>query len=208
MKKRISLALISICMLLSFPFTTVKATDFAGKESKYIKLCSSSKLTSREQKTCKEFNTYLSQKNKDLQKESNDTKKEIEDTKETIETISKEIDELEKKMSSTQQELTYIETSIKNLNDEIAEKQSLLEKRLYSMQTTINSPFFASIIFGSESITDLFSRLMSLKEITSNDTELIDGLESDMQEVKKQEATLQSTKQTLNSQKQEQASLL
>lgn len=207
MKKRISLALISICMLLSFPFTTVKATDFAGKESKYIKLCSSSKLTSREQKTCKEFNTYLSQKNKDLQKESNDTKKEIEDTKETIETISKEIDELEKKMSSTQQELTYIETSIKNLNDEIAEKQSLLEKRLYSMQTTINSPFFASIIFGSESITDLFSRLMSLKEITSNDTELIDGLESDMQEVKKQEATLQSTKQTLNSQKQEQASL-
>ena len=130
MKKRISLALISICMLLSFPFTTVKATDFAGKESKYIKLCSSSKLTSREQKTCKEFNTYLSQKNKDLQKESNDTKKEIEDTKETIETISKEIDELESYMDYSRDylmtysglELVYKRYLIQNKERVVLEK--------------------------------------------------------------------------------------
>lgn len=207
--KKLSITFISICLLgtLTLHPTQVNATDFSGKESKYIKLCSSSKLTSKQQKTCKEFNSYLSKKNKELQADTKDTKNEIKETKESIEDISKEITTLENKIASTQEELKYIETSIKKLNNEITEKQELLRERLYSMQTTVNSNFFASVIFGAQDFNDLMRRIISLKEITNYDNQLIEELQNDMNEVEKQKQTLTSMKQTLTSQKAKQDDL-
>ncbi len=74
-KKKLSIGLITLSLITTFSLTTLtKAEDFTGKEEKYIKLCSSSKLTNKQQKTCKEFNTYLNDKNKQLNKESKETK--------------------------------------------------------------------------------------------------------------------------------------
>ncbi len=56
-KKTILLSLMTVCLSvgLAASLTTVNAVDFDGQENKYIQLCSSSKLTSSQQKTCKEF---------------------------------------------------------------------------------------------------------------------------------------------------------
>ena len=47
-KKKLSIGLITLSLITTFSLTTLtKAEDFAGKEEKYIKLCSSSKLTNK-----------------------------------------------------------------------------------------------------------------------------------------------------------------
>ena len=93
MKKKIVASLLSLSMLACAFASTyiVNATDFEGQEAKYIKLCSSSKLTSNQQTTCKEFNSYLYEKNKELKQEASQAKKEAEDTKDDLAKIADKI---------------------------------------------------------------------------------------------------------------------
>ena len=66
--KRIFLTALATSMLVGITTTPapVEATDFSGQEDKYMKLCSSSNLSSSNLQTCKEFNTYLKEKNQDF----------------------------------------------------------------------------------------------------------------------------------------------
>lgn len=48
--KRICMSLLSLCLIATLTYQPIHAEDFAGQESHYIKLCSSSKLTSKQQK--------------------------------------------------------------------------------------------------------------------------------------------------------------
>lgn len=197
-KKRIPIIIITLCLITGvFTYTQyAKAEDFAGREEKYIKLCSSSKLTSSQQKTCKQFNTYLSKKNKTLNQESKNAKKESQKTEESIEEVAEEISQLDKKVTSAKNELSYIQTNIKNLNTTVTEKKEALSQRMYTMQSMTNSYSYISFLFGAESFSDFFSRLMSLEEITSYDNELIKDIKEDLEEIEKQEAT---TKELTNS---------
>ncbi len=191
-KKKISIGLITFSLIATCSLTTLitQAEDFAGKEDKYIKLCSSSKLTNKQQETCKEFNTYLSNKNKQLNKESNETKKEVKQTIETIENLEKELQESAQKISEAQKELTYINNSIQSLNKEVEKKKKLLEDRLYSMQTSLNSNMLMTYLYSSESISDFFRRVTYVNEITSYEKEIIEELKNNINEVEKQKKTL------------------
>lgn len=208
-KKHFFTILISLCLIIVFSFTYhhVEAQDFAGKEDKYIKLCSSSKLTKNQQKTCKEFNTYLNNKNKKLSQQTQDVKEDVKDSKNSIEEIAQKIVEVDNKISSAQKELNYVQKSIDNLNKQVTDKSEKLEERLYAMQTTMNSNMYTTYIFGAQDFTDLVARLINFKEITSYDNELIDQLNESIAEVEKQQATLKELKASLEKDKESQTSL-
>ena len=76
--------------LVTIP-TPVQATDFSGQEDKYMKLCSSSNLSTNNLNTCKEFNTYLKNKNKELKSQVSDSKSKVSDTQNSLNSISSEI---------------------------------------------------------------------------------------------------------------------
>lgn len=207
-KKKLSIGFITLCLTTAFAFTSIRtqAEDFAGQEDKYIKLCSSSKLTNSQQKTCKEFNTYLNKKNKELSEESDQTKKEAKQTKETIENLEKEIAEYTKKIDDAKKELTYVNNNITSLNKQITEKKKLLEERLYSMQSSWNSNMWISYIYNSESITDFIRRIINIHEITSYENDLVKQLNADLTEVEKQKSTLSLLKQSLEKEQAKQKS--
>ena len=88
--KKLFISTLGVCTALSlfiFP-TTIKATDFEGQEDKYMKICSSSNLSNSNLNTCKEFNTYLKNKNQELKNQVNDTKNEASNTKANIDSIT------------------------------------------------------------------------------------------------------------------------
>lgn len=198
-KRKLFIGLTTICLTTAFSFTTLntKAEDFAGKEDKYIKLCSSSKLTNKQQKTCKEFNSYLNKKNKELSQEANEAKKDAKDTKETIEELEKQIQEYTKKINDAEKELTYVNNNIKSLNEQVTKKKALLEDRLYAMQTSWNSHMWISYIYDSESLTDFIRRIININEITSYENELVNELNESIAEVEKQKSTLSLLKESL-----------
>lgn len=208
-KKKITVSFLSISLLTCLLGVSyhVKATDFEGKESQYIKLCSSSKLSNSQQKTCKEFNSYLYDKNKELKEEASQAKEEAQNTKKDIAQIAQKITEIDTKIESAESELNYIQKNIEKLKKEVQEQSEKLQERLYSMQTTLNSNIFTTYIFGAETISDFMSRVINIKEITNYDNELIDQINENIKEVQKQETTLKNLKASLEDDKKEQASL-
>lgn len=179
-----------IISVFSISLYETHAENFAGQESKYIKLCSSSNLTTKQQKTCKEFNTYLNDKNKKLNKEAKKAKENIKETKATLKELEQQVKDTEKRIKEAQEEITYVNNHMTKLNKEMKEKDALLQERLYAMQTSFNSDMFISYLFSSNSFGDLFQRIMNIKEITSYEQELIDELKNDIKEVEKQKSTL------------------
>ena len=151
MSQKVKLCFLSLCLFFTFCISTLStyATDFKGKEEQYIKLCSSSKLTNSQQSTCKEFNTYLQDKNKKLSEASANTKKEAQETQNSLENIEEQLEEYAIKIKETQNEIIYINHSIDIYSQEINEKNQLLEDRLYAMQVSLNSNMFVSYILNS-----------------------------------------------------------
>lgn len=208
-QKKIFIGFFTLCLMTAFSlsYISVQAEDFKGQEEKYIKLCSSSKLTDKQQKTCQEFNTYLKDKNKELAKDTKETQKNVKNTENTIQDIIKQMTDLEAKAASTQKELKYIQDSIESYNKNITKKQKTLEERMYAMQTTMNSGIYVSYLLGAEDFTDFMSRAANFKELTQYDNDIIEELTNAMKEVQKQQDTLKILKESIEQDKLAQAEL-
>lgn len=207
--KKIGLGFIAICTALTMIVnsTSTKAIDFSKKEDYYIKLCSSSRLTTNNKKVCQDFNTYLKKKNIQLKKDIKETQSDLKNTKGDINEISHKIENLNKEISSKQKEINYLLTSISNIKKNIEKKENEMQKRLYTMQSYYNSNSLIDFIFGSSSFTDFFSRINSVKDITSYENELVDELTQQKKELDKQKTTLEDAKSSLQSQKSSAVSL-
>lgn len=208
-QKKIFIGFFTLCLMTAFSlsYISVQAEDFKGQEEKYIKLCSSSKLTDKQQKTCQEFNTYLKDKNKELAKDTKETQKNVKNTENTIQDIIKQMTDLEAKAASTQKELKYIQDSIESYNKNTTKKQKTLEERMYAMQTTMNSGIYVSYLLGAEDFTDFMSRAANFKELTQYDNDIIEELTNAMKEVQKQQDTLKILKESIEQDKLAQAEL-
>ena len=208
-QKKIFIGFFTLCLMTAFSlsYISVQAEDFKGQEEKYIKLCSFSKLTDKQQKTCQEFNTYLKDKNKELAKDTKETQKNVKNTENTIQDIIKQMTDLEAKAASTQKELKYIQDSIESYNKNITKKQKTLEERMYAMQTTMNSGIYVSYLLGAEDFTDFMSRAANFKELTQYDNDIIEELTNAMKEVQKQQDTLKILKESIEQDKLAQAEL-
>lgn len=174
--------------LVTIP-TPVQATDFSGQEDKYMKLCSSSNLSTNNLNTCKEFNTYLKNKNKELKSQVSDSKSKVSDTQNSLNSISSEISALNDQIAEKQKEIEYLQTSISNLEASIAKKEEEVKERMYSMQSYNNNNSYIDFIFGASSFTDMFARIDSVNEITSYDDELVAQLADEKEQVETQKAT-------------------
>lgn len=207
--KKLFISALGLCTFLSVVFvpTPVEATDFSGQEDKYIKLCSSSNLSSSNVNTCKEFNAYLKDKNKDLKNQANESKNKISETQANLDTLSNEISTLNDEIAQKQAEIKYLETSIANLETSIAKKEAEVKERMYSMQSYNNSNTYIEFIFGATNFTDMFARIDSINEITSYDDELVEKLSEEKEEIKVQKATVVTAKANMESQKQSKQSL-
>ena len=69
------------------------------------------------------------------------------------------------------------------------------------MQAYYNSQTLFTFLFGANGLSDFFSRLNSINDITSYENELLDELEQQKSELAKQKDTLVTAKSNLQSQK-------
>lgn len=208
--KKILISAMTVCTSLSLIMgacTTVKAIDFSKDEDRYIKLCSSSRLTRSNQSVCKKFNAYLKEKNANLKEDIKDSQSDIENTKNDIASVKEKISSINTKIEAKEKEINYLLKSISNLEDDIQTKQDQMRDRLYTMQTYYNSHSLIDFLFGASDFTDFFSRLNSINDITSYEKELVEELTEQKKELDNQKATLLDAKAALQSEKESAATL-
>lgn len=187
--------------------TDVSAADFEGNEDKYYELCSSASLNSTQQKTCKEFNSYLADKSVQIKADISEGNKQLDVTKASIQEIEAKMKTLEADIAQKESEIQYLQTAISNKQNEITIKENQLKERLYVNQSQVNSNMYINFIFGASSFSDLLSRIASINDLTEYDNDLIESIKSEKAELDKQKGTLESAKSYLVVQKTEQSTL-
>ena len=200
-KSLIYILSLSIALSLVIKTSDVQAIDFSKNESKYAKLCSSSNLTQSNQKVCEDFNAYLKKKSDQLKNELNKYQSNLNSTNKEISKLEGQLSDINSQISSTQKDITYLENSIKKIQNNITKKESEMYERIYIMQAYYNSQTLISFLFGANGLSDFFSRLNSINDITAYENELLAELSKQKSELAKQKETLVTAKANLQSQK-------
>lgn len=201
--KKLLICILSLSIALSLVIKTkdVKAIDFSKKEAYYAKLCSSSNLTQSNQKVCEQFNKYLKDKNKKLKEEIKDHQKDLSETNNEIDKLEGQLSDINSKISATQNDIDYLQRSISIITKNISEKEKEMHERIYVMQAYYNSQTLLTFLFGANGLSDFFSRLNSINDITSYENELLKELESQKITLDTQKQTLLTAKSNLQNQK-------
>lgn len=207
--KKILIYIMALCISLSVVIkpNDVQAINFEKEESKYAKLCSSSNLTQSNQKVCEDFNAYLKKKNNQLKQELQDQKNDLKDTNKEIAELEGQLDDINSQISKTQGDIDYLQNSINKIQKNITEKEDEMYERIYIMQAYYNSQTLFTFLFGANGLSDFFSRLNSINDITSYENELLDELEQQKKELDKQKQTLVTAKNNLQEQKNKKTTL-
>lgn len=186
MKKSISI--ISVLTILIFLFQV----NFAFATS-----------TTELQNEQAENNKEIKQQQEDLkevQANKSKTVTEIEQISTQISEYEDEIEELDGKISTIASKIKTAEGKIKESEKEYAKQQSLLNERLITMYENGDSSYL-DFILSSESLTDILSNYFLVSELASYDTELLEKIEKQKNEIQEQKNELESSKTELNTTK-------
>ncbi len=160
----------------------------------------------------------------DLQTRQEELKEQITSSNEELEGVQGEISEnleqlqrLNEKIETSQQELEVLNTKIDNLLTQIDEvekklnvteeqykkRKQLLEERLVQMYKSGDIEYL-EVILSSKSISDFLSNYFLITELANYDTELLESVEKQKNEIELEKTKLDKTRQEYASMKQNQ----
>lgn len=204
--KKILFYVLSLSLVFSLCInpTSVKAVDFEGNEDYYIEKCSNYTYAQNAGKqTCNSFMSYLKNKNTQLKQNIKDTTSSIRDTEQELTQIKAQIDTLNADIAAKEEEISFLNNAIAQLEADIKERETELRDRMYTTQSQINSNSYVEFIFGSQNLSEMFSRLETLNELTNYDKELVRGLAQDKENIETQKQTVVDAQAVLAQQKKE-----
>ncbi len=155
---------------------------------------------------------------KNEQNEINNDKKEAEASLKEVqaqksETV-KQVEELSTKISDYEAQIETLDNQIAELNTKIEESQKQLEKAQedYTKQEELlearlvatyeaGETSYLDFILSSDSITDLISNYYLVTEVATSDTELLEKIQKQKEEIEEAKKTLEGSKQELNTSK-------
>ena len=161
-----------------------------------------------------QFNVVMAVSQKDLDNVNNeieDKKEELEDVQSQKSQAMTEVESLSTQIADYQTQIDDLDSQISELNAQIEESQKkvdeaqaeydenkrLAEERLVVMQESGDTTYL-DMLLTSKSITDLISSYYLASELAQADTELLDSLETERQELEKAKADLENNKTELD----------
>ena len=156
----------------------------------------------------------LEKRKNDNKEKINDAKEELNDVKEQKSGVQEEINDLDSQISDYQSQINELDSKINSLNSQIEESEKkletaqteyennkeLAEERLVVMQESGDTTYL-DMLLTSSSITDFISNYYLASELAEADTELLDSIEKERQEIENAKAELESNKKELDNSK-------
>ncbi|GAA0589075.1 peptidoglycan DL-endopeptidase CwlO [Virgibacillus siamensis] len=141
--------------------------------------------------------------------------KKIEQVEHALEQNKQKMKETKGKISNTKKEVAAFEKEIKQLEEDIEKRYEILKDRIKSYQRSGGDVSFLQVVFGSESFSDLISRVSAVSKIAEADENLMkrqkedkaelekkqDKVEKKLSKLKDMKAELEFTQETILSQK-------
>lgn len=158
----------------------------------------------------------------ELQNQKDDNQDKIDDAKENLSNVQEqksntqeEINDLDSQIADYQSQINELDAKISDLNTQIEdaqkkldeaqaqydENQKLAEERLVVMQESGDVSYLDIILSSSDSIVDVISGYYLASELAEADTELLDSLQTQKDEVEKAKTDLENSKAELDNSK-------
>src|SRR5690625_164306 len=133
----------------------------------------------------------------EIESELNKTESEIKETTEAIAETETEIDELE-------QNIRKLNEEIKELKERISLREELLKERLRSIQESGGNVKYITVLFGSQSFTDLITRSSAVNAIMDQDKNIMEEHAADQLALEEKQVEVKEKKKEVELQKEKQ----
>lgn len=184
MKKNISkiLAIIVILMLL-VNTNLVFATNASDINSLQSQQNQNNKQKAQTQEELKE-----------VQSKKSEAVKQVESISSQINSYESQIDELDEKISGLNTKISDAEEKIKEKEKEYNKNQGLFEERLVASYEAGDTSYL-DVMLSSQSLTDLISNYYLVSELANYDTELLESIQKQKEEIETTKTELENNKE-------------
>ena len=146
------------------------------------------------------------QKKEEITAEKNQTISEVEDISEQISNYESQISELNSKISDLNTKIEESERKITEAQAKYDEQKELLDTRLVVAYEQGETSYL-DVLLSSENIVDFISNYFYISELATSDTELMDSLQQEKQEIEQAKTDLENSKRELDTSKAEKQSI-
>ena len=146
------------------------------------------------------------QKKEEITAEKNQTISEVEDITNQISDYENQINELDAKISELNTQITESEKKIEEAQAQYDEQKELLDTRLVVAYEQGETSYL-DVLLASENIVDFISNYFYISELATSDTELMDSLQQEKQEIEQAKTDLENSKRELDTSKAEKQSI-
>lgn len=146
------------------------------------------------------------QKKEEITAEKNQTISEVEDITTQIEDYENQISELNTKISELNTKIEESEKKIEEAQAQYDEQKELLDIRLVVAYEQGETSYL-DVLLSSENIVDFISNYFYISELATSDTELMDSLQKEKEEIEKAKTDLENSKRELDTSKAEKQSI-
>ena len=146
------------------------------------------------------------QKKNEITAEKNKTVAEVEDISEQISNYESQISELNSKISDLNTKIEESERKITEAQAKYDEQKKLLDTRLVVAYEQGETSYL-DVLLSSENIVDFISNYFYISELATSDTELMDNLQKEKEEIEKAKTDLENSKRELDTSKAEKQSI-
>lgn len=141
-------------------------------------------------------------KHQEIEAKKSETMKQVESISSQIETYESQINVLQGQINETNTKIAEAQKKLDENQKEHDKKEELLKKRLVAVYEAGETSFL-EFLLTSQSLTEFISNYYLVSEVTQMDTELLEKLEKQKQEIEKAKKEIEESKQQLTTAKAE-----
>ncbi len=132
----------------------------------------------------------------DVQGEKKEVQKQVQDLSSQISNYEEQIATLDNQISDLNTKIKDSEEKLKQAQEDYTQKEDLLEKRLVATYESGETSYL-DFLLSSESITDFISNYYLVTEVATYDTELLEKIQKQKEEIEQAKKDLEENKQEL-----------
>ena len=156
-------------------------------------------LNSQKQQNKEKINE-VEEKKEEITEQKNKTVKEVEKLNSQISDYEDQIEELDSKISDLNGKIRESQEKLNKAQEDYTNQEKLLEARLVAIQEAGETSYL-DFLLSSDSITDLISNYYLVTEITENDTQLLEKIQKQKEDIETAKTELESSKKELTTSK-------
>ena len=185
-----------LCIVLAFAICIISIFSYVFAEENQTNTTNqTTDLQTKQQELQNQINEATGQL-EDVQDDLSENLQQVQKLDERIADSQSELDELNTKITELQTSIDEVSTKLNEAEDRYNRQQEILETRLVAMYEAGETNYL-DVILSSRSISDFLSNYFLITELAGYETDLLEDMEEQKNEIEKEKKNLDDTQQQL-----------